>query len=107
MSSPDRKSKTYSRDTAGLRDFLFDELEDYRLGHVTPHEAISVASLAERVLDTMEMEMKAEAFRLNMAERRLEHRERRIAALTELRRGKETIEGEVLDGETPVPPMRQ
>lgn len=67
--SSDRKAKKYPRDVFGLRDALFDELEDLRAGASAPHEVLAVCSLAERVLDTFDAQMKREAFDLTCKER--------------------------------------
>lgn len=64
--------KTYARTSAGLRDALFDELEDLRNGDSSSHEATAFANLASRVLETAELEMKREEFDLRMERQRLE-----------------------------------
>lgn len=69
--SSSKRSKQYPRDVYGIRDALFDELQDLRSGESSPHEAAGFCALAERVLDTFDMEMKREAFDITCAERRL------------------------------------
>lgn len=79
--SSSRKSKKYARDVYGIRDALFDELEDLRSGASSPHEAAGFCALAERVLDTFDMEMKREAFNITCDERRQRIQERKVALL--------------------------
>jgi hypothetical protein len=58
-------------------------MEDLRDGHSAPHEAMAFAELSGRVLDTVEMEMKHEAFKRSVENRKnagfIEHREEKIA----------------------------
>jgi hypothetical protein len=77
MSSKAR-GKSYPRDIAGLRDALFDEIEDIRDGHSSPHEAVAFCSLAESVLETYACELKARAFQMSMQEKQLQIEERRL-----------------------------
>lgn len=79
--SSSKLSKKYPRDVYGIRDALFDELEDLRSGASSPHEAAGFCALAERVLDTFDMEMKRESFSLACDERRQRIQERRVALL--------------------------
>ena len=55
-----RKSKKYERTIIGLRDALFDELEDIRDGVSAPHEAIAFSKLAQNIITTVEVELKKE-----------------------------------------------
>ena len=71
-----KPAKRYSRNVAGLRDALFDEIEDLREGHSQPHEAIAFAKLADQVIRTIETDQRRVA--LHMAHK--QERER-IAAL--------------------------
>lgn len=79
--SSSRRSKKYARDVYGIRDALFDELEDLRSGASSPHEAAGFCALAERVLDTFDMEMKREAFNITCDERKLRLQSNKTALL--------------------------
>lgn len=87
--SSSKRTKTYGRDVFGLRDALFDELEDLRSGSSSPHEAAGFCALAERVLDTFDMEMKREAFNLTCDERRLRLQEKTVTLLEDKSTGAE------------------
>lgn len=73
-----KRGKSYPRDIGGLRDALFDEIEDIRDGVSSPHEAIAFCSLSESVLETYSCELKARAFQLSVQERQLHMAERRL-----------------------------
>lgn len=81
--SSSKRAKSYGRDVYGLRDALFDELEDLRTGASSPHEAAGFCALAERVLDTFDMEMKREAFEITCEERRRRLQQEARVALIE------------------------
>jgi hypothetical protein len=76
-----RKNKVYARSVEGLRDALFDELEDLREGASSPHEAVAFSTLAERVLDTFDKEMKKAAFDMAVKERAQRLEELKVALL--------------------------
>jgi len=46
-----------SRTTKGLRDILFDEIEELRAGNGDPVKANAVAHLAKQILNTARVEM--------------------------------------------------
>jgi hypothetical protein len=67
-----RKSgKSYTRDIRGLRDALFDEIEDLREGASSPHEAVAFCSLSEQVLETFNASIKQHAYMLAVEEKKL------------------------------------
>lgn len=76
-----RARKTWSRSIEGLRDALFDELEDLRSGASSPHEAVAFSTLSEVVLATFDKEMKKAAFDMAIKERAVQLEERRVALL--------------------------
>jgi len=90
--SSKKQGKSYPRDIGGLRDALFDEIEDIRDGVSSPHEAVAFCSLAETVLNTYECELKARAFQISMQERELRLEENKLK-IQERRIGLDRIEG--------------
>ena len=55
-----KASKVYERSVSGLRDALFDEIQDLRDGVATPTEAKAMSDLAGRIIETLNMEIRAE-----------------------------------------------
>lgn len=51
------KATNKMRTTAGLRDILFDEIEELRGPEGNPQRAIAVAKLARQIISTAEVEM--------------------------------------------------
>lgn len=49
--------ETVVRSSAGLRDALFDELDDLRSGKTNPTKANAVSKLAGSIIQTVEMEL--------------------------------------------------
>lgn len=50
------KSKKMSRDTAGLRDALFDEIENLR-GGGDPMQSLAVANVAKQIINVAKVEL--------------------------------------------------
>jgi hypothetical protein len=54
--------KKFDRNTEGLRDALMCEMEDIREGIATPEEANAFASLAEKVIKSLEADLARDLF---------------------------------------------
>jgi hypothetical protein len=50
------KTKT-NRTTQGLRDILFDEIEELRSGDGDPSKSLAVANLAKQIINTAKVEL--------------------------------------------------
>lgn len=50
------------RTSSGLRDALFDELDNLRNGNSNPHQARAVASIASQVISSVRMEINYRTF---------------------------------------------
>jgi hypothetical protein len=74
-----KAGKSYTRDIRGLRDALFDEIEDLRDGASSPHEAVAFCSLSEQVLESFNAGIKRHAYMLSVEEKRLSMQERKVA----------------------------
>lgn len=46
-----------NRTSVGLRDTLFDELDNLRNGLITPHRAMAVAKTAAEIMGTVKLEL--------------------------------------------------
>lgn len=73
--SSSRTAKQYARSTDGLRDALFDEMEDLRVGASHPQEALAFASLAGRVIESCDLDLRREAANERAEQRALRNRE--------------------------------
>lgn len=114
MSSKPRAQKKYDRTSAGLRDALFDELEDLFNGVSTANEAIAFSKLAGNIIASGELDLKrdileeAKARRLEMEAQRLAH-ERKYALPDYTQHDNEEtdapVEAEQYLAETPLPNM--
>jgi hypothetical protein len=62
-------TRTFERNTSGLRDALMSEMEDIRAGIATPAEATAFALLAKTIVSSMEAEI-TESLRLDAKEER-------------------------------------
>lgn len=51
------KPKTSNRTTQGLRDILFDEIDQLRGENGDPQRAMAVANLAKQIVNTAKVEM--------------------------------------------------
>lgn len=56
----------FERSTEGLRDALMSEMEDIRAGIAAAPEAMAFASLAGRVIETLEVDIKEQIRRDNL-----------------------------------------
>jgi hypothetical protein len=59
-------TKKPDRTSRGLRDMLFDELDELRTGDGNPQKALAVASVAKQIVSTVRVEM--EYYRLSQSE---------------------------------------
>lgn len=50
-------TKKSSRTTSGLRDALFDEIDELRTGEGDPTKALAVAKLAQQIIGTAKVEL--------------------------------------------------
>lgn len=73
--SSSRLAKSYERSTTGLRDALFDEMEDLRVGASHPQEALAFSRLAEQVIASADLDLRREATEDRRAERQLREQE--------------------------------
>lgn len=46
-----------ARTTRGLRDLLFDEIDELRTGHGDPDKSMAVANLAKQIVNTAKVEI--------------------------------------------------
>lgn len=53
---PNRKRRI-PRNSKGLRDILFDEIEELRAGNGDPTKSMAVASLAKQIINTAKVEL--------------------------------------------------
>jgi len=74
MAKPTKPHKNYDRTMAGLREALFDELEDLREGHSSPHEAIAFSKLADNIIGSLDIEIKQQALAETKLRRQLDAR---------------------------------
>jgi hypothetical protein len=61
-------SKTMKRNTQGLRDVLFDEIEQLRNGDGDPSRALAVANLAKQIINVAKVEIDYHREMVRMAE---------------------------------------
>ena len=61
-------TKIYDRTMSGLRDALFDELQDLRAGIANPNEALAFAKLADKIIQTVVLDLRANEMRLRQIE---------------------------------------
>lgn len=80
-----RERKVYERSPAGLRDALFDQMEDLRDGISSADEAIAFAQLSNQVLKTAEAEHRQKAIELQERQTELEERQTALAEAEERR----------------------
>lgn len=59
-------AKKPDRTSRGLRDMLFDELDELRTGDGNPQKALAVANIAKQIMSTVRVEM--EYYRLSQKE---------------------------------------
>lgn len=60
------ETKKPDRTSRGLRDMLFDELDELRSGDGNPQKALAVANIAKQIMSTVRVEM--EYYRLSQKE---------------------------------------
>lgn len=51
------RSKKIPRNTQGLRDILFDEIDELRSGNGDPTKSLAVANLAKQIINTAKVEL--------------------------------------------------
>lgn len=61
-------SKKTSRSTQGLRDILFDEIEELRTGNGDPTKSLAVANLARQIIGTAKVELDFHRVMMSAAE---------------------------------------
>lgn len=61
------KKNGHSRTSRGLRDILFDEIDELRSGEGDPPKALAVAKLAQQIMSTVRVEMEFHKLRENSA----------------------------------------
>ena len=54
---PNRGKKKLTRTTQGLRDILFDEIEELRSGEGDPTKSMAVANLAKQIINVAKVEL--------------------------------------------------
>lgn len=54
---PNRSKQKAGRTTQGLRDILFDEIEELRSGNGDPTKSLAVANLAKQIVNTAKVEL--------------------------------------------------
>jgi hypothetical protein len=54
---PNRNKKKLTRTSQGLRDILFDEIEELRNGNGDPTKSMAVANLAKQIINTAKVEL--------------------------------------------------
>lgn len=81
MPSPDNQKK-YERTLDGLRDSLFDELEDLREGTSGPHEAIAFSKLASQIVATCDVEIRRQQVIVQARALRIREHELKLAPPT-------------------------
>jgi len=52
-----REVKVYEKTTEGLRDMLFDELENLRNGVIDVHQARATANLARQIIESVRVQV--------------------------------------------------
>jgi hypothetical protein len=62
-------TKKTKRTTHGLRDILFDELEELRTGDGDPTKATAVANLARQIIGVANLEMRFHEMQIKAAEK--------------------------------------
>ena len=75
-----------TRTTEGLRDHLFQLMDDLRAGNVTPQDARTQASLAQQVHNTIKVELEAARF---VSEQRQAKEEKPVTHIPAVRLGGE------------------
>lgn len=54
---PNRSTRKLKRTSQGLRDVLFDEIEELRNGNGDPTKSMAVANLAKQIINTAKVEL--------------------------------------------------
>lgn len=54
---PNRNKNKPARTTQGLRDILFEEIEELRSGNGDPTKSLAVANLAKQIVNTAKVEL--------------------------------------------------
>jgi hypothetical protein len=57
VNHPNRNKPKPTRTTQGLRDILFDEIEELRSGDGDPTKSMAVANLAKQIVNTAKVEL--------------------------------------------------
>jgi hypothetical protein len=57
INHPNRAKKGPTRTTQGLRDILFDEIDELRTGAGDPTKSLAVANLAKQIINTAKVEL--------------------------------------------------
>ncbi|MGE0289493.1 MAG: hypothetical protein AB7I42_25895 [Bradyrhizobium sp.] len=55
-----KPAKHYERSTKGLRDMLFDALEQVQAGTMKPSEAVQMASVVRQIVATADLELRVQ-----------------------------------------------
>ncbi len=55
-----RRQQSSSRTSEGMRDTLFDEIEELKNGNSTPQRARAMAALSGQILQSVRLEMEAQ-----------------------------------------------
>jgi hypothetical protein len=57
MKNKPEKKNGFARNTKGLRDCLFDEIEELRCGNGDPTKSMAIANLAKQIINTAKVEL--------------------------------------------------
>jgi hypothetical protein len=57
INHPNRSKRRPTRTTQGLRDVLFDEIEELRTGEGDPTKSMAVANLAKQIINVAKIEL--------------------------------------------------
>lgn len=57
INHPNRGKAKASRSTSGLRDILFDEIDELRTGAGDPTKSLAVANLAKQIINVAKVEL--------------------------------------------------
>ena len=57
VNHPNRSRRTPTRTSQGLRDILFDEIDELRSGNGDPIKSMAVANLAKQIVNTAKIEL--------------------------------------------------
>lgn len=57
VNHPHRSTRKITRSSAGLRDILFDEIEELRSGEGDPTKSMAVANLSKQIINVAKVEL--------------------------------------------------